>query len=50
MDFLLVNYSNPYNTIIGCPTLNALRAVTSTNQLMVKFPTPEGVGILRRSQ
>ena len=44
----MVNYSSSaYNAILGRPTLNAWKAVTSTYHLMIKFPTDYGVGELR---
>ncbi|KAL5568442.1 hypothetical protein UlMin_025017 [Ulmus minor] len=50
VDFVLVNCPSPYNAIIGRPTLNKIRAVTSTYHLLVKFPTVGGIGILRGDQ
>ncbi|KAL5567906.1 hypothetical protein UlMin_024481 [Ulmus minor] len=47
MDFVLVDCPSLYNAIIGRPTLNKIRAVTSTYHLLVKFPTVGGIGILR---
>ncbi|KAL5552509.1 hypothetical protein UlMin_039910 [Ulmus minor] len=46
VDFVLVDCPSPYNAIIGRPTLNKIRAVTSTYHLLVKFPTFGGIGIL----
>ena len=39
VNFLVVNCSSSYNAIIGRPTLNSWKAVTSTYHLSVKFPT-----------
>lgn len=39
IDFLVVKTPSSYNVILGCPTLNNLRAVTSTYHLKMKFPT-----------
>ncbi|KAL5559167.1 hypothetical protein UlMin_035378 [Ulmus minor] len=50
VDFVLVDCPSPYNAIIGRPTLNKIRAVTSTYHLLVKFPTVGVIGILRRDQ
>ena len=50
VDFVIVDYPSPYNTIIGRPTLNKIRAVTSTYHLLVKFPMVGGIGILRWDQ
>ncbi|XP_075670104.1 uncharacterized protein LOC142639854 [Castanea sativa] len=38
VNFLIVDYSSSYNAIIGRPTLNSWKAVTSTYHLSVKFP------------
>ena len=48
--FLVVDCSSAYNAILGRPTLNSWKAVTSTYHLMIKFPTDYGVGELCRSQ
>ena len=45
--FLVVNCSSAYNAILGRPTLNLWKAVTSTYHLMIKFPTDFGVRELR---
>ncbi|KAL5546722.1 hypothetical protein UlMin_006409 [Ulmus minor] len=50
VDFVLVDCPSLYNAIIGRPTLNKIRAVTSTYHLLVKFPTVGGIGILRGDQ
>ena len=47
--FLVVDCSSAYNAILGRPTLNSWKAVTSTYHLMIKFPTDYGVGELRGS-
>ena len=43
VNFLVVDCSSSYNAIIGRPTLNNWKAVTSTYHLSVKFPTEHGV-------
>ena len=48
--FLVVDYSSAYNAILGWPTLNSWKAVTSTYHLMIKFPTDYGVGELQGNQ
>ena len=48
--FLVVNCSSAYNAILGRPTLNLWKAVTSTYHLMIKFPTEYGVGEVRGDQ
>jgi hypothetical protein len=50
VDFLVVDRPSSYNAIIGRPTLNKLRAATSTYHLMMKFPIEEGVGVVRGYQ
>ena len=50
MTFLVVDCSSAYNAILGRPTLNSWKAVTSTYHLMIKFPTDYGVGELRGDQ
>ena len=47
--FLVVDCSSTYSAILGRPTLNLWKAVTSTYHLMIKFPTNYGVGELRRN-
>ena len=44
--FLVVDCSFAYNAIIGQPTLNSWKAITSTYHLMIKFPMKYGVGEL----
>ena len=48
--FLVVDCSSAYNAILGRPTLNSWKAITSTYHLMIKFPTDYGVGELRGNQ
>ena len=50
MNFLVVYYSFSYNTIIGRPTLNSWKAVTSTYHMSVKFPTEHEVGQVQGDQ
>ena len=50
VDFLDVDCPSAYNAIIGRPTLNRLRAVTSTYHLLIKFPTKHGIGEVRGDQ
>ena len=47
--FLVVDYSSAYNAIVGRPTLNSWKAMTSTYHLMIKFPTEYGVGEIGRA-
>ena len=48
--FLVVDYSSAYNAILGHPTLNSWKAMTSTYHLIIKFPTEYGVGEVRGDQ
>ena len=50
VNFLVVDCSSSYNTIIEKPTLNSWKAVTSTYHLSVKFPTEYGVGEVQGDQ
>ncbi|KAG6732462.1 hypothetical protein I3842_01G179400 [Carya illinoinensis] len=49
-DFLVVKASSSYNAILGRPTLNHMRAITSTYHLKMKFPTDGGMGEARVEQ
>ena len=48
--FLVVDCSSTYNAILGRPTLNSWKAVTSTYHLMIKFPIEYGAGEVRGDQ
>ena len=50
VNFLVVDCSSSYNVIIGRPTLNSWKAVTSTYHLSVKFPMENGVGEVQGDQ
>ena len=50
VNFLIVDCSSSYNAIIGRPTLNSWKAVTSTYHLSVKFPTEYGEGEVQGDQ
>ena len=43
VNFLVVDCSSSYNVIIGRPTLNSWKAITSTYHLLVKFSIKYGV-------
>ncbi|XP_027178202.1 uncharacterized protein LOC113777367 [Coffea eugenioides] len=47
VDFVVVKQSSPYNVFLGRPALNALRAISSTFHLSIKFPTPGGIAEVR---
>ena len=46
----MVDCSSAYNAILGQPTLNSWKVVTSTYHLMIKFPTDYKVGELCGNQ
>ncbi|KAJ4769499.1 Pol-polyprotein [Rhynchospora pubera] len=48
--FIVVDAPSAYNAILGRTSLNSIGAVASTPHLMIKFPTPQGVGIVRGEQ
>ena len=48
--FLLVDAPSAYNMLLGRPSLNAIRAVLSAYHMVVKFPTADGVGMVRGNQ
>ena len=50
VNFLVVDCSPSYNAIIGRPTLNSWKAITSTYHLSVKFWTEHGVGQVQGDQ
>ncbi|KAF5458847.1 hypothetical protein F2P56_022847, partial [Juglans regia] len=50
VDFLVVKAPSSYNAILGRPTLNHLRVVTSTYHIKMKFSTNLGVGEVRGEQ
>ena len=50
VNFLVVDCSSSYNAIIGRPTLNSWKAITSTYHLSIKFPTECGIGQVQGDQ
>ena len=42
--FLVIDQPSAFNVVLGRPSLRELRAVTSIHHLLMKFPTPHGVG------
>ncbi|KAL5794763.1 hypothetical protein ACOSP7_003357 [Xanthoceras sorbifolium] len=43
-DFLIIDCSTAYNTVLRRPAFNDLEVITSTKHLTLKFPTLMGVG------
>ncbi|KAK3014889.1 hypothetical protein RJ639_008461 [Escallonia herrerae] len=50
IDFLVVKVKSAYNGILGRAGLNKLQAVASTFNLCMKFPTPDGIGVVKGDQ
>ena len=50
LTFTIVQVPSVYNTILGRPGLNALKAIVSTYHLLVRFLTKNGVGEMRGDQ
>ena len=48
--FLIVDAPSTYNTLLGRPSLNAIKAIPSAYHMMIKFPTVSGVGMVRGDQ
>ena len=48
--FLIVDAPLMYNMLLGRPSLNALRTVPSAYHMVIKFPTENGVGVVRGDQ
>ncbi|KAL0411816.1 UNVERIFIED_CONTAM: hypothetical protein Slati_3771300 [Sesamum latifolium] len=44
LKFLVVDIPSAYNVILGCSTINAFRAITSTYHMKIKFSVVGGVG------
>ena len=48
--FLIVDAPLAYNVLLGRPSLNAIKAIPSAYHMMIKFPTTNGVGMVRGDQ
>ena len=48
--FLIVDALSAYNVLLGRPSLNIIRAIPSAYHMVVKFPTTNGVGMVRGNQ
>ncbi|XP_062103137.1 uncharacterized protein LOC133814158 [Humulus lupulus] len=49
-EFIAMDTPSAYNILLGRPTLIRMGAVTSIRHLVVKFPMPSGIGILKGYQ
>ena len=48
--FLIVDAPFAYNVLLGIPSLNAIKAIPSAYHMVIKFPTTNGVGMVRGDQ
>ena len=48
--FLIVDAPSTYNVLFGRPSLNAIKAIPSAYHMVIKFPTANGVGMVRGDQ
>ncbi|KAL0316578.1 UNVERIFIED_CONTAM: hypothetical protein Sradi_5536000 [Sesamum radiatum] len=44
LKFFVIDAPSSYNIIMGRPSLNSFRAMTSTYHMKLKFPTYRGIG------
>ena len=49
-NFIVVDCSLSYNTILGCSTVEKIKSNTSTYHLVMKFPTTIGIGEVKGDQ
>ena len=48
--FLIVDAPSAYNVLLGRPSLKAIKAIPSAYHMIIKFPTTNGVGMVRGDQ
>ena len=48
--FLIVDAPSAYNVLLGRSSLNAIKVIPSTYHMVIKFPTKNGVGMVRGDQ
>ena len=48
--FLIVDAPSSYNMLLGRPSLNTIRVIPSVYHMVIKFPTANGVGMVRGNQ
>ena len=49
-NFLVIDQLSAFNVVLGRLSLRALKVITSSYHLLIKFPTPNGVGKVRGNQ
>ena len=49
-DFLVINQPSAFHAVLNRSSLRALKAITSIYHLLMKFPTPNGMGEVRGNQ
>ena len=50
VNFIVVNAFSPYTTILGRPWIHAMEVIPSTSHQKIKFPTKDGVAVVRTDQ
>ena len=50
VDFLVIDQPSAFNAVLRRPSLRESRVVTSIHHLLMKFPTPLGVGKVKGDQ
>ena len=50
VNFIMVNAFSPYTAILGRPWIHAMGTVPSTLHMKVKFPTEDGVAVVKGDQ
>ena len=48
--FLIVDVPSAYNMLLGRPFLKAIKAIPSAYHMVIKFPTTNGIGMVRGDQ
>ena len=48
--FLIVDAPSSYNMLLGRPSRNAIKAIPSAYHMKIKFPTINGIGMVRGDQ
>ena len=49
-DFLVIDQLSAFNAVLDRPSLRTLKAITNIYHLLMKFPTPNGVGQVQGNQ